>query len=37
MARSGFKIFDADTQVRPDTDPLEPFLPRRVAAVAQAF
>jgi uncharacterized protein len=26
MARSGFKIFDADTHVRPDADLLEPFL-----------
>lgn len=26
MARNGFKIFDADTHVRPDADLLEPFL-----------
>jgi hypothetical protein len=27
MARNGFKIFDADTHVRPDADLLEPYLP----------
>ena len=27
MARGGFKIFDADTHVRPDADLLEPYLP----------
>lgn len=26
MARNGFKIFDADTHVRPDADLLGPFL-----------
>ena len=26
MARNGFKIFDADTHVRPDADLLDPFL-----------
>ena len=26
MARNGYKIFDADTHVRPDADLLEPFL-----------
>ena len=26
MARNGFKIFDADTHVRPDADLLQPFL-----------
>src|SRR5437870_13238929 len=26
MARNGFKIFDADTHVRPDADLLEPYL-----------
>ncbi len=26
MARNGFKIFDADTHVRPDADLLEPYM-----------
>src|SRR5687767_9551551 len=26
MARNGYKIFDADTHVRPDADLLEPYL-----------
>ncbi len=26
MARNGYKIFDADTHVRPDADLLEPLL-----------
>ncbi len=26
MARNGFKIFDADTHVRPDADLLQPYL-----------
>ena len=27
MARNGFKIFDADTHLRPDADLLEPYMP----------
>jgi hypothetical protein len=26
MARNGYKIFDADTQVRPDAELLEPYM-----------
>ena len=26
MARNGYKIFDADTHVRPDADLLEPYM-----------
>ncbi len=32
MARNGYKIFDADTHVRPDAELLEPYL----AAAARA-
>lgn len=37
MARNGFKIFDADTHVRPDADLLEPYLSAAVRAKLEHF
>jgi len=37
MARNGFKIFDADTHVRPDADLLEPYLSAEMRARLERF
>ena len=37
MARNGFKIFDADTHVRPDADLLEPYLSAQMRARLERF
>ena len=37
MARNGFKIFDADTHVRPDADLLEPYLSAEMRAKLESF
>src|SRR5207247_7541699 len=37
MARNGFKIFDADTHVRPDADLLQPYLDVDMRAKLKQF
>lgn len=37
MARNGYRIFDADTHVRPDADLLEPYLPVATRALLKQY
>ena len=37
MARNGYRIFDADTHVRPDADLLEPYLPVATRALLAQY
>ena len=37
MARNGYRIFDADTHVRPDADRLEPYLPAAMRALLTQY
>jgi predicted TIM-barrel fold metal-dependent hydrolase len=37
MARNGYRIFDADTHVRPDADLLEPYLPIATRALLAQY
>jgi len=37
MARNGYRIFDADTHVRPDADLLEPYLPVATRALLTQY